>query len=86
VKPVMAVDAIGHTPMLPRMTECGTVEMPVLARIVNSAAVPRSTGAVVSCRLRVANASANPKKDASIGIFFGLTNWINRRCRFMYSG
>jgi hypothetical protein len=33
VKPVMAVAAMGETPISPFMTESGTVEMPVFARI-----------------------------------------------------
>jgi hypothetical protein len=33
LKPVMAVAAIGETPMSPVMTEFGTVEMPAFARI-----------------------------------------------------
>jgi len=37
----MAPAAIGDTPMSPEMTEFGTVEMPVLERIANIAAVPR---------------------------------------------
>jgi hypothetical protein len=43
LKPVMAVAAMGETPMSPVMEELGTVAMPVLARMTYSPATPRST-------------------------------------------
>jgi len=42
-KPVIAVAAMGETPMSPVMEDGATVEMPALARIVKLPAVPRST-------------------------------------------
>ena len=45
-KPVRPPASIGETPMLPVMTEFGTVEMPALERIANSPALPRRTGSV----------------------------------------
>jgi hypothetical protein len=33
LKPVIAVEAMGETPMSPVMTELGTVEIPVFERI-----------------------------------------------------
>jgi len=48
VNPVMAVAAMGDTPMSPVMTEFGTVVMPALVRMANLAAVPRFTGATPS--------------------------------------
>jgi hypothetical protein len=43
--PVIAVAAMGLTPMSPVTTEFGTVEIPDFARITKLPAVPRSTGA-----------------------------------------
>jgi hypothetical protein len=42
-QPVMAVAAIGLTPMLPKMAQGTTLVMPVLLRMAKLAAVPRST-------------------------------------------
>jgi hypothetical protein len=48
LKPVMAVEVMGETAMLPVITELGTVEIPVLARMTKLlAVVPRSTLVVV---------------------------------------
>ena len=44
LKPVMAVAAMGLTPMSPVMSDAGTVETPVLVRMAKSPAVPRGTG------------------------------------------
>jgi len=43
----MAVAAIGETPMSPVMTENGTVVMPVLQRIANPSAAPRTGAATL---------------------------------------
>jgi len=43
-KPVMAVAVTGLAPMSPVMTEGGTVEIPLLARMTKVPAVPRLTG------------------------------------------
>jgi hypothetical protein len=40
----MALAAMGETAMSPVITELGTVEMPVFARMTKLPAVPRSTG------------------------------------------
>ena len=45
-KPVMYVAAAGLTPMSPSIAVGGTLEIPVFARIVKLAAVPRSTADV----------------------------------------
>jgi hypothetical protein len=42
-KPVIAVAAMGETPILPKMLELGTVEIPVFARIAKWPASPSST-------------------------------------------
>ena len=48
LKPVIAVAVMGETAMLPVITELGTVEIPVLARMTKLlAVVPRSTLVVV---------------------------------------
>ena len=44
LKPVMAVAAMGLTPMSPVMSDSGTVEMPDLARMAKSPASPSGTG------------------------------------------
>jgi hypothetical protein len=43
-KPVMAVAAMGETPMSPVIVELGTVEIPLFARMVKLQADPRSIG------------------------------------------
>jgi hypothetical protein len=43
VKPVIAVAAMGETPMLPEIIELGTLVIPDFARITKFPAPPRST-------------------------------------------
>ncbi len=43
-KPVIAVESMGKTPMLPTMEVVPAVEMPALDKITKSPAVPRLTG------------------------------------------
>ena len=50
-KPVIAVPAIGLTPILPVMEVTPVVEMPVSDKIVKSAAVLRFTSARLTARL-----------------------------------
>jgi hypothetical protein len=50
LKPAIVAPVAGETPMSPVMTDVGTVEMPVFARIAKSPAVPRLTAVTTSSR------------------------------------
>ena len=50
--PVIAVEAVGLTPMWPVIADGGTVEMPDSVRMAKSPAVPRSTGSVTAAVAR----------------------------------
>jgi len=60
VKPVIAVAAMGDTPMSPIIFELGTVEIPAFVRITKFSALPRSTFCVkFDSKLRQATALGN---------------------------